>query len=170
MRRPNCKCKICEKEIYRRPFEIESYGKNIYCSKNCMFIDRREYNTCNYCGNSFLKRKSKQIYCSKSCSGKVTRNRTGTKKGFHVRKNSTKERLQLLKDTFDFSSCMVRGCNYNKTYDIHRLIYGKNGGKYIIGNMFAICPNHHAECHRGIIKFTKISDSELIIKTETSWM
>ena len=62
---------------------------------------------------------------------------------------------------FDFKCCMVQGCNYNKTYDIHRLIEGKIGGKYEIGNMFAICPNHHAETHRGIIKLQKINDYTL---------
>ena len=64
---------------------------------------------------------------------------------------------------------MVDGCNYSKTYDIHRLIEGKNGGKYVIGNMFAICPNHHAEAHRHILQFTKINDYQLkaVYKEET---
>ncbi len=56
---------------------------------------------------------------------------------------------------------MVLGCNYNKCYDIHRLIEGKDGGLYEIGNMFAICPNHHAEVHRGLIKLIKINNYTL---------
>ena len=58
---------------------------------------------------------------------------------------------------------MIEGCEYNKTYDIHRLIKGKDGGKYEVGNMFAICPNHHAEIHRGLIEVEKIDDKTLKI-------
>ena len=53
---------------------------------------------------------------------------------------------------------MVEGCAYNTTYDVHRHVSGKDGGLYEIGNMFAICPNHHAEITRKIISMTKISD------------
>jgi predicted restriction endonuclease len=56
---------------------------------------------------------------------------------------------------------MVVGCNYNTLFEIHRLFPGREGGKYEIGNMFAICPNHHAEVERGYIELIKISDSEL---------
>lgn len=56
---------------------------------------------------------------------------------------------------------MVEECQYSRTLDVHRLVHGKDGGKYEIGNMFTICPNHHAECHRGLITFEKISDSLL---------
>ena len=47
--------------------------------------------------------------------------------------------------------------------NVHRFIEGKNGGKYEIGNMFAICPNHHGEYHARLINFEKISDCELKI-------
>jgi len=69
----------------------------------------------------------------------------------------------MLKEAFHFDCCMVSGCNYNKTYDIHRLVAGKQGGRYEIGNMFALCPNHHAEATRGLTKFEKVSDCELRI-------
>jgi hypothetical protein len=116
---------------------------------------------CPVCGKHF-EAKAKRIYCSKQCSGKVTRNRLGTKKGYRKHKSSTEARLNKLKELFGFTECMVRGCCYNRTFQVHRLIEGRNGGKYEIGNMFAICPNHHAECHHGLIRFVKISDSELL--------
>jgi len=59
---------------------------------------------------------------------------------------------------------MVEGCTYNKTYDIHRVIEGKHGGEYKIGNMFAICPMHHAEITRKIIEVNKVNDCTLRIK------
>ena len=67
----------------------------------------------------------------------------------------------MLYETFKFSNCMVAGCEYSRTFDVHRLIPGKDGGQYAIGNMFAICPKHHAEVHRGIIVLKKLSDCEL---------
>lgn len=168
-RKPNTKCKVCNKEIYKRPFEIESYGENLYCSTTCMFYDRRKTKIiqCPVCNKEKeVKTKSKQVYCSRICSGKVTRNRLGTKKGCRKGKNPSERRLNLLKETFDFSSCMVQGCEYDKIYHIHRFVEGKNGGLYEIGNMYAICPNHHAEVHAGLIELLQVSESELKTKGE----
>ena len=72
--------------------------------------------------------------------------------------------MDLLKASFAFSTCMVRGCKYDKTFDIHRYLAGADGGEYVIGNMFAICPNHHAEVHRGLASFEKINDHTLAIR------
>jgi hypothetical protein len=58
---------------------------------------------------------------------------------------------------------MVEGCTYHRTYDIHRFIEGRFGGDYIIGNMFAICPNHHKEIHRHLILVEKVNDQLLRI-------
>jgi hypothetical protein len=58
---------------------------------------------------------------------------------------------------------MIVGCDYSTTFDIHRMIEGRDGGKYEVGNMFAICPNHHAEVTRRIIRLEKVSNSELKI-------
>ena len=62
---------------------------------------------------------------------------------------------------------MVEGCDYEKTFEIHRLVPGKEGGAYEVGNMFAICPNHHAEVSRGRINLEKVSDSILRIVEES---
>jgi predicted restriction endonuclease len=56
---------------------------------------------------------------------------------------------------------MIENCVYDKTFDIHRYVWGKDGGKYEIGNMFAICPNHHAEITRKIISVVKVDDKTL---------
>jgi hypothetical protein len=79
--------------------------------------------------------------------------------------NQSRKKLALLKNIFNFNNCMVDGCDYCTTYDIHRFVPGSQGGKYEIGNMFAICPNHHAEVSRKIIEFEKISDCKLKIKS-----
>jgi hypothetical protein len=72
-------------------------------------------------------------------------------------------RLLELERAFEFTECMVEGCNYNLTYDIHRALPGKDGGEYVVGNMFAICPNHHAEEHRHLVTLEKVDERTLRI-------
>lgn len=56
------------------------------------------------------------------------------------------------------------GCTYDTTFDIHRFVPGAEGGEYKIGNMFAVCPNHHAEVTRGFIEFEKVNACTLRIR------
>jgi len=164
MRKPNTQCSICSNEIYRRPFQIKAQIK-FYCS-SCnpsKKTNKLAEKKCPVCQNFFKPDSSKSTFCSRSCSNK-------SRCGIHYRKdgnvwnNKSKLRLSILLTEFAITSCMVEGCNYNITYDIHRHIPGKEGGEYKIGNMFAICPNHHAEVSRGIIILEKVSDSKLKIK------
>ena len=160
---PNTFCANCQRPIYRTPLAIETWT-NIFCSRSCRGQFQRKENpeiACEVCSKIFNKTKKTQKYCSKKCSGFATRNRNSDKLPY---KSQSGMRYLLLKSKFGFSSCMIKGCEYNKTYDIHRLIEGKNGGEYEIGNMFAICPNHHAEIHRSIIKVDKVNDYTLEIR------
>ncbi|MEI8270726.1 MAG: hypothetical protein WCG45_05125 [bacterium] len=156
-RKPNCNCSYCRKEIYRRPKEIEMFN-NVFCSSKCHGLASRKKSICKSCGSNFKPEKKTSSYCCRSCANVGRKGLKYTKKKLQ---NSSKLRLDKLKNTFKFESCMVENCNYNKTYDIHRLKEGKDGGKYEIGNMFAICPNHHAEVHRRLIKLEKINDYTL---------
>lgn len=155
MRKPNTTCLLCSKSIYRRPSEIKK-GK-VYCSQACCRKYRGEFDLipCQHCGVKFKPQKRTSKFCSRTCSNS---GRKGLKYTKNAKWNKHRQRLELLKRTFDFKTCMVRGCKYNKTYDIHRLTYGKDGGKYEVGNMFAICPNHHAEIHRNILIVKKINN------------
>lgn len=72
--------------------------------------------------------------------------------------------MALLRKTFGFDICMVEGCDYGVTLDIHRHTPGQEGGKYVIGNMFAICPNHHAEVTRRLIRLVKVTDCLLRVE------
>ena len=162
-RKPNCSCSHCSKGIYRRPKDIERFD-NVFCSNKCYGLANRKTSVCKSCGTHFRPEKKTSVYCSRSCANV---GRTGLKYTKQKARNSSKLRLEKLKKNFGFESCMVSGCRYNKTFDVHRLVEGKNGGKYEIGNMFAICPNHHAEFHRGLITLEKINDSTLCaIETE----
>ncbi len=42
-------------------------------------------------------------------------------------------------------------CGYSKVTQRHRILPGKEGGVYELGNVIALCPNHHAEADREMI-------------------
>jgi len=146
--------------VYRRPVQLER-NKTTYCSRECYDKDRGVFRTerlCERCGNSYFPNHRDQRFCSRKCAN--TLRRLGK-----PHRNERGARLDLLKSIFDFDSCMVEGCNYNTCYEVHRLKPG-NGHRYRgyeIGNMFAICPNHHAEITRKLITVVKINDQTLRI-------
>jgi hypothetical protein len=154
-RKPNWNCLGCGVGFYRRPFEFES-ETHIRCTK--CYNGILEERTCGSCKHSFKPRSSKQVYCNRVCAGRGRRVGTYTK---DKPKNAQLGKLLALRSQFNFDSCMVEGCTYNVTYDVHRHVPGKDGGKYEVGNMFAICPNHHAEVTRKITRLTKVSDCVL---------
>lgn len=163
MRSPNCACATCGKPIYRRPWELAEF-EHVYCSRQCYGAAiRLQARKCPMCGSEFSPGKSAAKYCSRTCSNMA---RKGGTYAEDAKVNHSRKRLSILKRVFDFRHCMVEGCNYNETYEIHRFVPGKLGGAYEIGNMFAICPNHHAEASRGLIKLEKVSDSQLRIIEE----
>jgi endogenous inhibitor of DNA gyrase (YacG/DUF329 family) len=158
--KPNAICNICEKPIYRKPAQINRNRGNVFCSKKCFWKYKGliENKQCETCHKIFKPEKRTSCFCSRACSNISRRGISYSKES---EGNKSQRRLAILKNNFNFDHCMIENCNYNKTYDVHRLIEGKNGGKYEIGNMFAICPNHHAEVHRKIIIFEKINDWSL---------
>lgn len=162
-RKANHKCKGCGLEIYIRPSLLKK-GIGLYCSRQCVNYPKPPLKECLFCKKKFRGLHSSQKFCNKSCAAQHPRGSYKKYGPLTGCKNNNERRLKLLRSLFDFTECMVEGCSYNKLYEIHRFIPGKEGGLYEIGNMFAICPNHHAECHRGLIKFEKISDCELRIK------
>jgi endogenous inhibitor of DNA gyrase (YacG/DUF329 family) len=164
MRKPNTKCSVCQTPLYRSPAHL-THNRNIFCSGKCQRAIHGTAKTfmCDNCGMEFKSDygKKPRKYCSRRCSNV---GRTGIKYNKLRYGSSSYKYLLLLSKTFNFTNCMIDGCTYNNTYDVHRFIPGKNGGKYIIGNMFAICPNHHAEIHRGIITVEKVNDCKLQIR------
>ena len=56
---------------------------------------------------------------------------------------------------------MVGGCTYTTTIDLHRVQEGQNGGQYTPDNTFMLCPNHHAEHHRGVVDLRVVGPFQL---------
>lgn len=158
MRNPNCECFVCKKPIYRRPKELEIYN-HVYCSQKCYGLAVRKRRKCAICKTEFKPEKPSSRFCSRSCANQGRKGIKYSKGSKFV--NKTQRRLRLLMEQFTFGCCMVEGCCYNRVYHIHRLIPGKEGGKYEIGNMYAICPNHHAEVHAGLIILEMIDNCTL---------
>src|SRR4249920_1062867 len=46
------------------------------------------------------------------------------------------------------SYCEIPGCGYSFVVQRHRITPGREGGKYELGNVIALCPNHHQEADR----------------------
>jgi len=158
----NSTCDTCNKEFYRRPSQTVQSKGGCYCSMQCYSVARillgQEANRiCPVCNSNFHPKRNTQRFCSVICSASRPRS---VRVNERLRESSKGIRAALAKN-IQLSKCMVVGCNYCKTLDVHRLIPGHEGGKYEIGNMFAVCPNHHAEIHRGITKVEKVNDYTL---------
>jgi hypothetical protein len=149
---PNTQCFNCQVPIYRRPFELSKFD-SVFCGHKCRAdFKRMKQRSCEECSKLYQPDHATRRFCSKVCA---TRQSRGPKQG--VGRNRSKAKLELLEAT----ECMVLGCKYNLTLDVHRVVPGRMGGEYVVGNMFAICPNHHAEVERGICELIKVDDKNL---------
>jgi len=77
-----CTCQYCGKTIERWPYEVRQH-KSLYCSRRCMYADRKgswtgdknpnwiggyqEEKVCLHCGKKHLSRRDNAGYCSKEC-------------------------------------------------------------------------------------------------------
>lgn len=96
--------------------------------------------------------KDRKQYCSKQCMGQMVGKTKGTKNYGYKNKN-----IRLL-EKLGIKYCQIKGCKYNRSVQLHRWpIEGKNGGKYEIGNIVVLCPNHHIEFHTGWIDLKQIN-------------
>lgn len=145
MRKPNCNCSVCDKEIYRRPTQIEN-GK-IFCSQKCCGLSqRKEKRYCKVCNNELNK--DSKITCSRTCSNK---NRTGiTYDALQV--SSKAKRIKILKNQLleeRGEKCQL--CDYNNIniLQVHHIIERHLGGKDNKENLLLICPNCHYTIHYG---------------------
>ena len=158
-RKPNTTCSNCNTPIYRRPYEIER-GWKFYCSKKCESEVREIPNRpCGNCEKIFKPTKRSNIYCSKSCA--VSKSRMGLKMQNLGFRGKHGQRVSLLTQESGRYECMIDGCDYSICLDVHRLVPGKEGGEYELGNMFLVCPNDHAEVTRGHATVKKVGKYRL---------
>ena len=88
--------------------------------------------------------------CSiKNCNNIVTsKGHRGNGKKRYRKLCSTHYKLKMGQIyNLDTSRCPL--CNWQGPCDRHRLIMGRDGGRYIKGNVIVLCPNCHRLLHLG---------------------
>lgn len=147
MRKPNCQCFICKKEIYRRPSQIKN--NKVYCDRTCYGVDQRKTKICPICQKEYTGHKKT---CSRSCSNK---GRYGIK--YDGKNNSNKyiRGKTLKKQLASINNGICDNCgndNYN-ILQVHHKIERCNGGTDDLDNIVLLCPNCHMVEHHGYGKW-----------------
>lgn len=144
IRKPNSNCKICNKEIYRRPSQLTK--GNVYCSQSCYGKSCVILVSCIVCSIEFNKLSNKKT-CSRACANKL---RIGVKynQGRPYKDKVTTIRA-LKKRLIEERGGKCARCVYSKTHilEVHHKIRRAAGGTDDIENLELICPNCHAEEH-----------------------
>ena len=142
-RNPNTKCCICNKDIYKRPAQIEKSGGRVFCSQACFGISCRREVPCVVCGKMILGGANKKT-CSRSCSNIHREGIRYKMNNPHDKVKSQRSiKIRLLKERG--GNCTR--CNYNKyeILQVHHKDRDRNNNK--MSNLELICPNCHYEEH-----------------------
>jgi hypothetical protein len=147
IRRPNCNCKVCNKEIYRRPNQLEN-SSNVFCGYECYSKWCTILIKCSVCGTEYRSGLHKKT-CSKACANKL-------KIGSHYNSGrpikdvvKTQQALKNRLITLRGCNCEKCGCTKTSILNVHHKIRKVDGGSDDLDNLQLICPNCHAEIHYG---------------------
>ncbi len=139
---PNCTCNICNKEIYRRPFQIRNGP--VFCSTYCSNKRKQHLGKpCPIC-NNLLKRNTK--YCSRECSNK---GRVGIKYGIGS-PNDNAAKYKKIKDILiSIRGAKCNRCEFDKIeiIQVHHKKERSKGGGDEHDNLELLCPNCHVWHH-----------------------
>ena len=146
-------CGTCNKSFYKKPNEIlKSKSGKVYCSKICAAIPCRREKPCVICGTLILGSANKKT-CSKMCArmyrerpGKVyTKRRPKTQRAVFA---SPKSRINFIE--YRGNKCELCPYSIKEILNIHHIKERKNGGTDEEYNLIVVCPNCHAEIHKGL--------------------
>lgn len=143
IRKPNTKCSICGKNIYRRPIQLEESAGKAYCGQVCFGISCRKEKPCIIC-NKLILSSLHRITCSRKCSN-INR------KGVHYRLRRPRDKAEEIR-AIKIRLLSIRGekcerCDYNVSEVLqvhHKDRHSKNND---LNNLELICPNCHFEDH-----------------------
>ena len=147
MRQPNTKCRVCGKEIYRRPSQILSGP--VYCSRRCHGVSQRKTKACPVCGDAYWGHKST---CSRACAN---RRRRGVKYDGHNASNKRLKGWRLKERLARRTGGICERCgyaNYN-ILQVHHILPKAKGGTDRVSNLKLLCPNCHMEVHYGFATY-----------------
>ncbi len=142
-RKPNCKCIICGKPVYKRPSQIQVNQRKVYCSVKCYGISCRKEKPCLICGKPILAGLNKKT-CSRECSNKL---RLGT----HYHQGPIKDKVKnyriLKKRLAALRGSKCEKCGYNKFEIVQVHHKNRNRENNNLNNLELLCPNCHYEEH-----------------------
>jgi hypothetical protein len=142
-RNPNTRCIICDKEVYKRPKEIERNSGRVYCGMVCYGIACRKENPCLVCGKLILAKFNKKT-CSRSCANKY---RIGIKYKINKPRDKVSSLRAIKLRLLDKRGKLCQRCGYNK-YEILQVHHkDRNTSNNVLSNLELICPNCHCEEH-----------------------
>jgi hypothetical protein len=149
-RKPNCCCILCNKQIYRRPFQIKSGP--VYCSLTCLGKYRRKNKNQTFCPVCGKEISSKSKTCSRACSNK---NRTGITYDNSNKYNKVFRSREVKNHLSEMRGGVCEKCgneNYN-ILQVHHIIEKSKGGTNEFSNLLLLCPNCHMTEHLGYSKY-----------------
>lgn len=153
MKEPNTQCSICDKPIYKKPHEIKTNKSGVFCSQDCFGKSRRKEKPCVVCGKLILSSLCKKT-CSRECLDTFNKDpdRKHSKGKRKVVKHAGYSSRSFRKYFLEKKNGKCSLCDYSvkEVLNIHHIIERKNGGSDDEENLILLCPNCHAEIHKGI--------------------
>ena len=142
-RKPNIKCSVCGKEVYRRPMNIEKSDGKAYCGQVCYGISCRREKSCIIC-NKLILSSLHRITCSRSCSNIY-------RKGIKYKLGRPRDKVEEIR-SIKIRLLQARGekcerCGYNKSEILQVHHKDRNRRNNDFKNLEIICPNCHFEDH-----------------------
>lgn len=142
-RKPNTKCSVCGKQIYRKPYQIRLNRGRVFCSIECYGISNRKEIPCIICGKLILAGKNKKT-CSRGCANTL---RSGIKYRQGGPKDKVKSYQALKTRLLKLRGSMCERCEYKKVEILQVHHRDKNHANNCLENLELICPNCHYEEH-----------------------
>jgi hypothetical protein len=142
-RNPNTHCVVCNKPIYKRPFEIQRNRGNVYCDISCYGMACRKEKPCVVCGKLILSSANKKT-CNRECANK---HRVGIKYKFNAPKDKVKAYKTLKTRLIRIRGKTCERCQYDKHEILQIHHKDSNRSNNNLDNLELICPNCHFEKH-----------------------
>jgi len=142
-RKPNIQCSICEKWVYRRPFNLQQSNGKAFCGMKCYGLSSRKEVPCVVCGKLILSGKNK-ISCSRTCANKHRAGiqyKIGRPRDKFVQAQAMKIRL------LEIRGGKCERCKFSKKEILEVHHKNRNRNDNSDKNLEIICPNCHAEEH-----------------------
>lgn len=142
-RKPNTKCIICTKSIYKRPQQIQQNNGRVFCGQDCYGTSCRKENPCVVCGKLILASLHKKS-CSRSCANT---NRAGIRYNGRSPKDKVKSQQALKTRLLKDRGTNCERCGYGKFEILQVHHKNKDRNNNDLSNLELICPNCHYEEH-----------------------